>query len=63
MTHDERHSRNMWHAFWERDKGTEALGDELDDLVALWLRAKGRLRVVLMECTYSDPLGPYWSEG
>ena len=66
MTNGEWQSRNLWdawHAFWERDRGAEAPGDESDDLVALWLRAKGRNRALSMVLTYSDPLGRYRSEG
>ena len=38
----------------------EAPDDELDHLVALWLRAQRRLRVAKMAPIYSDPLGPHW---
>ena len=48
--------RDAWHAFWERDRRSSALGDESDDLAALWLWDKGQLQVVLMALTYSDPL-------
>ena len=35
-------------------------GDESDDPVALWLRAKVRNRIVSMVLTYSDPVSPHW---
>lgn len=44
-------------ATWDDDDGSEALGDESDSPVALWLRAKARYRVASMVLTYSDPMG------
>ena len=53
-------TRDQVLATWVDEDGSEALGDESDDPVALWLRAKVRNRVVSMVLTYSDPLGPHW---
>ena len=47
-------------ATWDDEDGSEGAGDEPDDPVALWLRAKVRNRVVSMVLTYSDPVSPHW---
>ena len=47
-------------ATWDDEDGSGDAGDEPDDPVALWLRAKVRNRVVLMTLTYSDPVSPHW---
>ena len=53
-------TRDQILATWDDEDGSEGPGDESDDPVALWLRAKVRSRVVSMVLTYSDPLGPHW---
>ena len=53
-------TRDQILATWNDEDGSEAPGDESDDPVALWLRAKVRNRVVSMVLTYSDPPGPHW---
>ena len=47
-------------ATWNEEHGSGPVGDESDDLTALWFCAKAQMRLVSMALTYCDPIRPHW---